>query len=400
MSIEISPNIYWIGTNDRTTDLFEGLWPIEDGVSYNAYLIRDKKPVLIDLVKSSQVNEFIGKLEELIDLKDLNQGFIVINHMEPDHSGLLKAIRRFAPDVKIVGTRKALDMVKAFFNIHDGLMEVDDEDTLEIGDKKLEFYLAPLVHWPETMVTFDRPTGILFSCDAFGGYGALRGSIFDDELPEDQMEVYLEESLRYYANIVAKFSNPVLKAIKKIAPLPIKIIAPSHGIIWRKDPRRIVNLYKKWAEYSKGSREKIITLIYASMYGNTEAMMNSVARGIAKVGVPVEIFDAARTPVTYILSALWKNEGVMVGTPTYETEMFPPVAHVLDMARRKRINNRKAALFGSFGWSGGAKREWMNFVEALKWDVIEEYEFKGGPTKEDLLKGEEFGERFARKVQE
>lgn len=398
MSVEISPDIFWIGTNDRITDLFEGIWPIEDGVSYNSYLIQDEKPVIIDLVKASHINEFLDRLEDLIDLSDLNQGYIIINHMEPDHSGLLKAIRRFAPDVKVIGTRKANDMVRAFYDIHDNLIEVEDGETLNIGKRTLNFYKVPFVHWPETMVTFDPANGILFSCDAFGGYGALKGPIFDDKIPPDQLATYREEALRYYANIITKFSNSVLKAIKKLESLPIRIVAPSHGIIWRKNPREIIALYKQWASYSKGPCEKCVTLIYGSMYGNTEVMMNAIARGISEAGVQVEIFDAARIPLTYILPALWRSAGIMVGAPTYESEMFPPVAHVLDMARRKRIMGRKAAFFGSFGWSGGAKREWGKFVEALKWNVLGEFEFKGGPTREDLQRGAEFGEKFAKQI--
>ncbi len=394
MTVEIKPNVFWIGVNDRTTDLFEGMWPIADGVSYNSYLIKDKKPVLIDLAKSTHGDAFIEQIEEIMPLSDLNKGYLVLNHLEPDHTGILKSIRRNLPDIQIVATRKALTMTKAFYGIDEGFLEVDDGSTLDTGDRTLSFYKTPFVHWPETMMTFDPTSKILFACDGFGGYGALRGAIFDDEIAD--LDFYRRESLRYYANIVAKFSNSVLKAINKLikANVPIEVIAPSHGIIWRKNPSEIIQLYQKWAGYAQGPREKAVTLVYGSMYGNTEKMMNNVAQGISSIGVPVEIFDAGRVHVSYILSALWKNEGVIIGAPTYETEMFPPVAHVLDIARRKRIIYRTAALFGSYAWSGGTKREWTKFVEQLKWRVIEEFEFHGGPTKEDLQKGLEFGKKF------
>lgn len=394
MSVEIMPDIFWIGVNDRTTDLFEGVWPIKEGVSYNSYLIRDEKTVLVDLVKGNQLEEFLGKVEELIDPSELD--YVIINHMEPDHSGILKAIRRCAPNVQIVGTKRMIPMVEAFYGITKDIVEVGDGSTLNLGKRTLEFFRTPFVHWPETMMTFERSNGILFSCDGFGGFGALRGAIFDDEVPD--LEYYRDEALRYYANIVAKFSQSVLGAIKKLSDLPIKVIAPSHGVIWRDHPEDIIQLYQKWASYAKGPREKAVTLVYGSMYGNTESVMNFVARGISREKVPVEICDAARIHSSYILAYLWKNEGVLIGAPTYEVELFPPVAHVLDMARRKSIFGRKAGYFGSFGWGGGAKREFDKFAEALKWETIGEFVFQGGATRQEQQQAEEFGQEFARKI--
>lgn len=394
MSVEIMPDIFWIGVNDRTTDLFEGMWPIEQGVSYNSYLIRDEKKVLVDLVKGNQLEEFLGKVEELIDPSELD--YVIINHMEPDHSGILKAIRRCAPNVQLVGTKRMIPMVEAFYGITKGIVEVGDGSTLNLGKRTLEFFRTPFVHWPETMMTFDRSNGILFSCDGFGGFGALRGAIFDNEVPD--LEYYREEALRYYANIVAKFSQSVLGAINKLSDLPIKVIAPSHGVIWRDHPEDIIQLYQQWASYAKGPREKAVTLVYGSMYGNTESVMNFVARGISREGMIVEICDAARIHSSYILAHLWKNEGVLIGAPTYEVELFPPVAHVLDMARRKSIFGRKAGYFGSFGWGGGAKREFDTFAEALKWKIVGEFVFQGGATRQEQQQAEEFGQEFAREI--
>jgi len=246
------------------------------------------------------------------------------------------------------------------------------------------------------MMTFDRTNKILFSCDGFGGFGALRGAIFDDEVPD--LEYYREEALRYYANIVAKFSASVLVAIHKLSDLSIKVIAPSHGLIWRDHPEEIIQLYQQWANYAKGPREKVVTLVYGSMYGNTESVMNYVARGISKEGVVVEIYDAARIHSTYILASLWKNEGVLIGSPTYEVELFPPVAHVLDMARRKSIFGRKVGYFGSFGWGGGAKREFDKYTEALKWEIVGEFVFQGGATRQEQQQADEFGQEFARTI--
>ena len=391
-AVEIKPNVYWIGVNDRTTDLFEGLWPIsKEGVSYNSYFIDDEKKVLIDLTKSFKVDEFLNQIGEITDLASID--YIVINHMEPDHSGVLSTMRKIAPDVTLVGCKKTKEMLESFLGITENIRVIQDGDTLPLGKRELQFFVTPFVHWPETIMTYEASDKILFSCDAFGGYGALRGAIFDDECTD--FDFYKEESLRYYVNIVANFSAPVLKAIDKLTDVPVAIIAPSHGLIWRKDPQVIVELYKKWAGYASGNTESGVTLIYGSMYGNTETMMNAVAQGISKVGVPVEIFDAARTHSSYILPSLWTKAGVLVGTPTYETKLFPPVAQVLEMAVQKRIVNKRAAIFGSYGWSKGAERHFEKIVEPLKWELTDCFQFAGRPTQEDLRKGEEFGVKFA-----
>jgi flavorubredoxin len=206
---------------------------------------------------------------------------------------------------------------------------------------------------------------------------------------------YQKEALRYYVNIVAKFSKPVLKAIEKLADVPVEIIAPSHGLIWRERPQLIVELYKKWAEYATGKTEAGITLIYGTMYGNTETMMNAVAQGISRVGIPLEIFDAARTEVSYILPSLWTKAGVMIGAPTYEGTLFPPLAQALEMAVLKRVLNKKFAMFGSYGWSGGALRHLKQIIEPVKWELVDSFEFTGKPTEGDLRRGEEFGASFA-----
>jgi flavorubredoxin len=395
--VEIRPDIYWIGVNDRTTDLFEGLWPItQEGVSYNTYLIDDEKKVIVDLAKSLKTDEFFDQIDQIVDVSQLD--YVIVNHMEPDHSGVLRTIRRVAPNATILGTQKTRDMLEGFYGIKDNVQVVGDGDTLQLGKHTLRFFVTPFVHWPETMMTYEVDNKILFACDAFGGYGALRGGIFDDECTDP--DFYERQSLRYYANIVALFSNAVLRAIKKLADLPVAIIAPSHGLIWRKDPGKIVGLYKKWAEYATGPTEAGVTLIYGSMYGNTEEMMNAVAQGISSEGIPLDVFDATRTHASYILPSLWTYRGVMVGAPTYEGGLFPPVAQALEIAGHKKIRNKKSARFGSYGWSGGAQREFQRIVEPLKWELVDMLEFVGSPTEGELEQGQEFGARFARLVRE
>ncbi|UCB45767.1 MAG: FprA family A-type flavoprotein [Spirochaetota bacterium] len=393
--VQIRPSVYWIGVNDRTTDLFEGIWPItQEGVSYNSYFIDDHKKVLIDLAKSFKTDEFFEHVKEVVPISKLD--YVVMNHIEPDHSGVIRILRQMNPKVVILSSAKLKNMLEAFYGITEDVNTVEDGESLDIGNRKIQFFSTPFVHWPETIMTYDNKEHILFSCDGFGGYGALRGAIFDDDCKD--IDFYEKESLRYYVNIVALFSRPTLKAIEKLAGLNIEIIAPSHGHIWRKNPLRIVELYKKWAGYAQGEAEPGVTLLYGSMYGNTERMMNAVAQGISFKDIPIEIFDTARTHVSYILPSLWQYNGVVVGAPTYEGALFPPMVDTLNYAALKRIVNKKLITFGSYGWGGGALKTIKKIVEPLGWELIESYEFNGGPTDEDLKKGEEFGKKFAEMI--
>jgi flavorubredoxin len=321
-----------------------------------------------------------------------------MNHLEPDHGGLLNIIRRIAPGVTLVCSKKARDMLATFYNVTENVQVVEDGEELSLGKHTLRFYSTPMVHWPETMMTYEVQNEILFSCDAFGSYGALRGAIFDDECTDH--DFYERQALRYYVNIVALFSNAVLRAIGKLGDLPVSVIAPSHGLVWREDPGRIVTLYKKWAEYARGPSEVGVTLLYASMYGNTETVMNAVAQGVSDQGVPIDIYDVTRTHVSYVLPSLWTRRGVLVGAPTYEGGLFPIMAQTLDMAGEKKIRDKKLAYFGSFGWSGGARRELTRIAEGLKWDLGDTFEFCGSPTEENLREAAAFGARFAESLKE
>jgi len=391
LPVEISSGIYWIGVDDRTTDLFEGLWPItREGISYNSYLIKDKKKAIIDLTKSIKGEEFFDNINEITAINDID--YIVINHMEPDHSGILRTFRKISPDVKILGSEKTKEMLEDFYGIKDKVEVVKDGDAISLGKKTLKFFSTPMVHWPETIMTYEVSSKILFSCDAFGSFGALGGNVFDDECRN--LDFYKHEAVRYYVNIIAKFSKMVLKAIDKLKSVPVEVIAPSHGRIWRQNPEEIVKIYKNLAELADGKGKAGVTLIYATMYGNTENMMNAVAQGISKTGIPLKIFDVSHTHVSYILPSLWTKSGVIIGAPTYEAGLFPTMGDVLRMAAHKSIKNKKFAMFGSYGWSGGALREIKEIVEPLDWQLTDSFEFKGGPTKEELKKGEEFGRKF------
>ena len=395
IATEIKKGIYAISVNDRTTDLFEGLWPISNvGVTYNSYIIDDQRKVLIDLTKDFKTNTLLEQISAVFDPADLD--YIILNHMEPDHTSAIKTIRRMVPNATILCTEKAIPLLKDYYELTEGIQSVADGELLNVGSRTLQFFHAPFVHWPETMVTYAVEDKVLFSCDAFGGYGALQGYNFDDECTD--LDYYKKESLRYYSNIVAKFSKPVLNAIEKLGGLDIQVIAPSHGLIWRDRPQDIIALYKKWAEYATGETEVGVTLLYGSMYGNTETLMNSVAKGISNAGVKLSIFDVARTHVSYILPSLWTQKGVIVGAPTYEGSLYPAMQSALEEVAIKRVMNKKTAIFGSYGWSGGAEKTIRSIVEPLKWDVVDTFSFRGGPSDEDLAKALEFGAAFARSL--
>jgi anaerobic nitric oxide reductase flavorubredoxin len=391
-TVEITPGIHWIGVNDRTTDLFEGMWPISgEGVSYNAYLIKDEKPALIDLAKSIKGEDLLRRINSLVNASALE--YIVLNHMEPDHTGVLKQCERFAPKAVFLCTEKARGLLDSFYGITDRIRVVHDGETISLGAHTLTFYETPLVHWPETMMTWVTPGQVLFSCDGFGGYGALDGAIFDDEYPS--VDFYEREAERYFANIVAKYSRMVLRAIDKLAALPIKVVAPSHGLIWRKRPERIIELYKLWSGYAIDKPKPEITVLYATMYGATETLMNAVARGIASAGVPLKVFDVAHTHISYILPALYAGRGVMVGAPTYEGQLLPIMTAALSMIEAKHITGRKTAYFGSYGWSGGGQAMFKKLVEPLQWEILDNFAFPGNPTPKALEAGEGFGVKFA-----
>jgi len=389
--VEISKNIFWIGVNDDRTELFEGLWPIkQEGISYNSYLVKGSKTVLIDLCKDLFQEDYLASLRTLTDPAKID--YLVVNHMEPDHSGALREFRKIAPQAIILTTQKAVKMLDDFFDIKDAVRVVADGETLDLGGHQLKFVTAPMVHWPETMMTFETTAGILFSCDAFGGFGKLTNGIFDDNYSD--LAFFEKESLRYYANIVAAFSKPVLNAGEKLANLRINIVAPSHGLVWRCEPMRIITHYLKWSEYGKGNAQKAVTLMHGSMYGNTNRLALSVRKGLEDAGIQVNVFDITATHPSYILPSLWVNQGVAIGAPTYEGSLFPAMAQVLLMAEFKRVFHKDAIYFGSYGWGGGAPRYLNAQFEKMKWQLLDTLEFPGEPKPETLVQAVGLGKRF------
>ncbi|MDR0784626.1 MAG: FprA family A-type flavoprotein [Treponema sp.] len=385
---------------DSLPELFEGIWPIKgSGVSLNSFVVKGEKIALIDLTSdwtnaSRQVVSALGSLE--LSLKDID--FLILNHLEPDHTGFLREFRCENPRCEIVSTVKGVNLMKSFYNISEGVRAVKDGDALDLGGGHiLSFFETPNVHWPETMVTWDAASGVLFSCDAFGSFGKLSGRVFDDEFTKDEHAAFEKESLRYYATIVSSFSLFVEKAIEKLKPLDIKCIAPSHGIVWRKNPRVVIDRYAKYASYAKVG-EKEITIVWSSMYGNTKAGLDAAIRGIEQEGVPYSIHRVPDEDVSYILADAYKSAGLLIAMPTYEYAMFPPMAYVIDLFRRKHIFNKTVLRIGSFGWVGGAKKEYETAITPLKWNSLESHEWAGFPTETDLSILEERGRQLARRV--
>lgn len=368
--------------------LFEGMWPIPHGFSMNSYIVRGEKVAIID-----GVCDWDGTPEVLFDqFRQMNVDhedidYVIINHMEPDHSGWLRDFKKIRPDFRIVTTEKAKALLTSFFEIDNEVMVVKSGDTLDLGGGHvLAFEEIPNVHWPETMATFDTKTGTLFPCDAFGSFGAIGDSPYDDQLTQKQIDFYEYEASRYYANIVGAFSAPAMKAVAKTESLPVQIIAPGHGIVWRKNPQKIIDDYKRYAAYSKGPAKEEITVVWGSMYGNTQRGVDPVVEGIRSEGVKVNVHRVPETHYSYVLRDVWNSSGVVLAMPTYEYKMFAPMAVVLDELGRKKAFNRKAFRFGSYGWSGGAQKELEEILARYKmnWDFLEPVEFLGAPTEEDL----------------
>lgn len=384
--------------------LFEGMWPIPHGFSMNSYIVKGEKVAIID-----GVCDWDGTPEVLFDqFRQMNVDYtdidyVIINHMEPDHSGWLKDFKKIRPDFKIVTTAKAKALLQAFFEIDNEVMVVKSGDTLDLGNGHvLAFEEIPNVHWPETMATFDTKTGTLFPCDAFGSFGAIEDSPYDDQLSQEQIDFYEYEASRYYANIVGAYSAPAKKAVIKTESLPVKIIAPGHGIVWRKNPQKIIDDYKRYAAYSKGPAKEEITVVWGSMYGNTQRGVDLVVEGIRSEGIKVNVRQVPDTHYSYVLRDVWNSSGVVLAMPTYEYKMFAPMAVVLDEMGRKKAFNRKAFRFGSYGWSGGAQKELDEIMARYKmnWDFLEPVEFLGAPTDEDLDLIRRRGRELAIRVKE
>ena len=380
--IEVKKDVYWIGVNDRDTRYFEKLWPLPNGITYNSYLIDADKVVLIDTVKSTEATNYINNIKDKIGDRPVD--YLVINHMEPDHSGAIKELLNVYPDLKIIGNSKTFEMLKNYYGVEDNLVTIENKEEIDLGNYTLKFFMTPMLHWPETMMTYLEEHGILFSGDAFGGFGSLDGGIFDDEV---NIDFYENEIMRYFTNIVGKYSPMVISAINKLADLDVNVVASTHGPIWRENPKKIIDDYRSWSEYEPKDGAVIV---YGSMYGNTERMADYIARCLSESGIKnIRIYDSSKTHESYLINEIWKYEYVFLGSCAYNTRAFPKMESLMNALVNKKLKNKKVATFGSFTWSGGGVSTLNEFVEKLGWEELgDSIEFKGAPKKENFEQAE------------
>jgi len=392
-SIKITESTFLLTENDRSTHLFENFWPIPHGVAYNSYLITDKKTALIDTIEYGHSSHYLKNIDTLLNGRQLD--YLIINHMEPDHSGSIKLIIEKYPQCTIVGNQRTFPLIDGFFGINYTKCLVNEGDTLDLGTHKLKFYLIPMVHWPETMVTIDTTTDILFSADAFGCFGTLDGGVFDDEI---NLEFYADELRRYYSNIVGKFGQQVQAALSKLCNIKIRILAPTHGFIWRDYLNYILDKYDLWSKYQ--AEEKGVVIVYGSMYGNTERMADEIARELSVNGIKnIRIYDASKTHISYIISDIWKYNGLILGSCAYNGSIFSPMKDLINKLEMLGIKNRKIALFGSSSWSGGGLKTLEKWAENMKFETVgPKYETRNTPNDVDYEKCREIARSIAEEI--
>lgn len=358
MKTEITNGIHYVGVNDRHKHIFEGLWPLPYGVSYNSYIIADEKIALVDTVEADFFTQYLDNIRSVIGDRPID--YIIVNHMEPDHSGSLTLIKKYYPNAKIVGNKKTFGMMQGFYRVGndaDGdTVEVKNGDTLQLGSHTLAFTLVPMVHWPETMVTLDTTANVLFSGDAFGCFGALNGAYIDAEM---NCDIYWDEMLRYYSNIVGKYGTPVQQALKKLAGVKMDYICSTHGPVWHEHIERVVGMYDRLSRYEGADG---LVIAYASMYGNTERAAEVIARAASEAGVKnIIMHDVSRTHHSYIIADIFRYRALILGAPTYNNGLYPQMESLLSELAGRDMKNRLLGWFGSFSWAGKAMKtigEW------------------------------------------
>lgn len=344
---KVTENLFWVGGNDKRLHLFENIHPIEDGVSYNSYLLLDEKTVLFDTADWSVGRQFIENVEYVLDGRKLD--YMVINHMEPDHCASMEEIILRYPDVKIVSTEKALMLMHQFnYTVDENFIQVAEGDTMSFGKHNVVFVEAPMVHWPEAMVTFDTTDGVLFSADAFGSFKSLDGALFADEVDFDGE--WINEARRYYTNIVGKYGPEVMDLLKKAQTIDIKIICPLHGPVWRKDIGYILDKYIHWATYTP--EEKGVLLCYASMYGNTENAAHILATKLHEKGMHnVHMYDVSKTHVSYLIGEAFKYSHLALLSVTYNLNVFPAMENFVQDMKRLNLQKRVVAVVENGSWA-------------------------------------------------
>ncbi len=386
--MKIADNVFWVGVVDWNVRDFHGYSTVY-GTSYNAYLVKDEKVVLIDTVKFGFEDELLEKLEELTDKID----YLVVNHIEMDHAGAVKAVLEKYPEAKIITNVRGKKGLKDAYGIEKDIEVVKTGDRLKIGKQELTFIEMPMVHWPDSMATYLAEQKILFPNDAFGMHYAS-SKIIDSEFDNEELERVFFEAAKYYANIVLPYSQQVKKVLGELKKIDIEMICPSHGIIWRDNVEKIVRKYEEW---SNGRAERKVVIAYDSMWGYTEKALKKIIEGIEEVGVPYRIYKLRASDYTEVMAEVMQSKGLIVGSPTLNREIFPSVAAFLTYMKGLKPFNKVAAAFGSYGWSGEAVGKIVGVFEELKFEVVGAIRFRfSSDEKSEELK--ELGRKLAEKL--
>lgn len=360
---KVTEDVVWVGGSDRRLALFENIFPIPRGVSYNSYLLKDEKTVLLDTVDRSIADQFLDNLNYALEGRSLD--YVIVNHMEPDHCALIRDIVERYPEVQIVGNAKTFTMIDQFFefDLTGKTVTVKEGDTLETGKHKLSFIMAPMVHWPEVMMTYDATDKILFSADAFGTFGALNGCIFADEVNFDRD--WLEDARRYYTNIVGKYGAPVQTVLKKASGIEIGMICPLHGPIWRENLSYLLEKYQIWSSYEPEDRGVMIA--YASMYGNTENLANVLACKLADAGIRnIAVYDVSNTHVSQLIAESFRCSHIVLAAPTYNGGIYPVMENYLNDMQALAVQKRTFAVLDNGTWASTAGKQMTEKLSGLK----------------------------------
>ena len=367
---KISDRLFYVGVNDDDKVLFEGLWPLPVGVSYNSYIVKDEKVALIDTVESGFEEEYLSNIDEALEGRAID--YLVVNHMEPDHSSLISLMLERYPELKVVANSKTVPMLSGYYAVPQERVTVMGEgESLDLGSCSLRFHMIPMVHWPETMVTWLEEEGTLFSGDAFGTFGSIDDDVVDSEGTFDE---FRDEMMRYYSNIVGKYGNPVQSALKKLSGLEIKRICSTHGPVWESHVAEVVALYDKMSRYET---ERGVCIVYGSMYGNTAAAADALAMELEALGVPYSVHDlagnnAGELGVSGALRDVFKYDTIVVGSPTYNNGIFPPVETFMKALQSRLIKGRRFYAFGSYTWAGASVRLLNEVASALNFEILGE----------------------------
>ena len=350
---KVTEDLYWVGGNDRQIELFENIFPLAKGVSYNSYLLLDEQTVLFDTADYAIGKQFIENVMSVLNGRNLD--YIVVNHMEPDHCSLIGELLLHYPDVKIIGNAKTFPMIEQFFSfdLTGKTLTVKEGDTFCSGKHTFRFIMSPMVHWPEAMMTYDEKDKVLFSADAFGTFNALNGNLFNDEL--DFNREWLDEARRYYTNIVGKYGPQVQNVLKKASSLDIQMICPLHGPVWRSNLNFIIEKYNLWSRYEP--EEKGVMIAYASMYGNTENMAEILAVMLAEAGVKnIHMHNISKTHVSELISDSFKYSHIVLASPTYNNGIYPLMDKYLEDMKALSLQNRTIAVLGNGSWAPQATK--------------------------------------------